>query len=189
MFRSRLHKYEETSLKKTFDDRLTARRTLAPALAFVIIILAANAGNGQPNNSTLTFRSGQSMYIVAFRLIQFPVVLNEVAVNQQPEYINYDLDAERKVRKRIEEWQFFKVAEKPSQADFVFLVHLDMSSMEGLAIPLEAYRQHFKEKFDLDALREAASGRYLVGPLKLPTLSRLSDRLVKQFREKVPTTR
>lgn len=97
----------------------------------------------------------------------------------------YDLDAERKVRKRIEEWRFFSVAEKLSQADFIFLVSLDESSMEGLAIPSEAYRQHFKEKFDLDALREAAFGRYLIGPLKLPTLSRLSDRLVKQFREKL----
>jgi hypothetical protein len=57
--------------------------------------------------------------------------------------------------------------------------------MEGLAIPAEAYRQHFKEKFDLDALRDAAYGRYLIGPLKLPTLTRLSDRLVKQFQEKV----
>jgi hypothetical protein len=28
-------------------------------------------------------------------------------------------------------------------------------------------------------------GPYLIGPLKLPTLSRLSDRLVKQFREKL----
>jgi len=57
--------------------------------------------------------------------------------------------------------------------------------MEGLAIPLEAYRRHFKEKLDLDALRDAAFGRYLIGPLKVPTLTRLSDRLVKVFREKV----
>ena len=125
------------------------------------------------------------MYIVAFCIIHAPVVLNEVPVGQQGEYINTDLDAERKVRKRIEEWAFFKVAEKPSDADFVFLVNLDQSSMEGLAIPYDAYRQYFKEKFDLDALRDAAFGRYLIGPLKLPTLSRLSDRLVKQFREKV----
>jgi hypothetical protein len=125
------------------------------------------------------------MYIVAFRLIQFPIILDEADTGRQREYINYDLDAERKVRKRIEEWQFFKVAEKPSQADFIFLVNLDESSMEGLAIPIEAYHQHFKEKFDLDALREAAFGRYLIGPLKLPTITRLSDRLVKQFREKV----
>ena len=125
------------------------------------------------------------MYIVAFRQIRFPIILDEARVDRQREYINNDLDAERKVRKRIEEWQYFKVAEKPSDADFVFLINLDQSSMEGLAIPYEAYRQHFKDKFDLDALREAAYGRYLIGPLKLPTLSRLSDRLVKQFREKV----
>jgi hypothetical protein len=126
------------------------------------------------------------MYIVAFRQFPLPLIVEQVDPGPgQREYINYDLDAERKVRKRIEEWQYFKVAEKLSEADFIFLVNLDESSMEGLAIPYEAYRLHFKEKFDLDALREAAFGRYLIGPLKLPTLSRLSDRLVKQFREKL----
>ena len=166
---------------------VTLKRTsyLAPALAFVIIILVAGPSNGQSNPPPLTFRSGQSMYIVAFRLIQFPIVLDEAQVDRQREYINRDLDAERKVRKRIEEWRFFKIAEKVSQADFIFLVNLDGSSIEGLAIPVDAYNQHFKEKFDLDALRDAAFGRYLIGPLKLPTLTRLSDRLVKQFREKL----
>lgn len=158
---------------------------LAPALAFAIIILAPDVSNGQSNPPPLTFRAGQSMYIVAFRLTHFPVILDEAEVDRHREYINHDLDAERKVRKRIEEWQFFRVAEKLSQADFIFLVSLDESSIEGLAIPVDAYHQHFKEKFDLDALREAAFGRYLIGPLKLPTLSRLSDRLVKQFREKL----
>ena len=178
MPRSRRHRSQQTRSRRTYY--------LAPALAFVIIILAAVPGNGQSNPPPTTFRAGQSMYIVAFRQIHYPIILEGAATYpQQPENINLDLDAERKVRKRIEEWQFFKVAEKPSQADFIFLVNLDMSSMEGLAIPLDAYRQHFKEKFDLDALREAAFGRYLIGPLKLPTLSRLSDRLVKQFREKV----
>jgi hypothetical protein len=157
-------------------------------LALVIIILAAAASNAQSNPRPFTFRPGQSMYIVAFRLIQFPLILEEPPPGDgQREYINYDLDAERKVRKRIEQWQFFKVAEKLSDADFIFLVNLDESSIEGLAIPVDAYRQHFKDKFDLDALRDAAFGRYLIGPLKLPTLSRLSDRLVQQFREKLPT--
>ena len=158
---------------------------LAPALAFVIIILSAGHSNGQASSQPFRFRSGQSMYIVAFCVIHTPIVLNEVPVGQQQEYINTDLDAERKVRKQIEEWNYFKISEKLSEADFVFLVNRDDSSMEGLAIPAEAYRQHFKEKFDLDALRDAAYGRYLIGPLKLPTLTRLSDRLVKQFREKV----
>ena len=157
---------------------------LAPALAFVIIILAAGPVNAQSNSRPLTFRSGQSMYIVAFRL-QFPLVWDETQGDRQREYINNDLDAERKIRKRIEEWNYFKVAEKLSDADFVFLVSLDENSIEGLAIPIDAYRQHFKDKFDLDALRDAAIGRFLIGPLKLPTLSRLSDRLVQQFREKI----
>lgn len=169
----RPHRYEQTPLKTTF------------AIAFVIIILTAASGNAQSNTPPSTFRAGQSMYIVAFRLFQFPVIVDETENGRQREYVNYDLDAERKVRKRIEEWQFFKVAEKPSQADFIFLVNLDESSIEGLAIPFDAYRRHFKERFDLDALREAAFGRYLIGPLKLPTLSRLSDRLVQQMREKI----
>lgn len=152
-------------------------------LAFVIIILAA--GSGYSQSKPLSFHSGQSMYIVAFRTFQYPYVLDDSCVSCQRDSINYDLDAERKVRKRIEEWRYFKVAEKPSDADFVFLVRLDGSSMEGLAIPFDAYSRYFKERFDLDALRNAAFGRYLIGPLKLPTLSRLSDRLVQQFREKV----
>lgn len=158
---------------------------LAPALAFVIIILSAGHSNGQASSQPFRFRSGQSMYIVAFCVIHTPIVFDEVPVGQQRDYINTDLDAERKVRKQIEEWNYFKISEKLSEADFVFLVNRDDSSMEGLAIPADAYRQHFKEKFDLDALRDAAYGRYLIGPLKLPTLTRLSDRLVKQFREKV----
>jgi len=163
---------------------MSRSRHLAPFLAIVIIILSAGLSNGQSNPQPLTFRRGQSMYIVAFRQ-GFPYVWEETQVDGQPNYLNNALDAERKVRKRIEEWQYFKVAEKMSDADFVFLARLDESSMEALAIPVDAYRQYFKEKFDLDALRDAAFGRYLIGPLKLPTLRRLSDRLVKQFREKV----
>lgn len=174
MPRPRQHRYKQT---RKIGLHLT------PALAFVIIILAAGPCNGQSNPPV--FRSGQSIYIVAFRISHYPVVLDGACADPQQESINYELGAEREVRKRIEEWHFFKVAEKLSEADFVFLVHLDFSSIEGLAIPVEAYRQHFKEKFDLDALRDAALGRYLIGPLKLPTLGRLTDRLVKQFREKV----
>ena len=66
---SRQHQYEQTSLKRTSH--------LVPALALVIIILAADPGYGQSNPPPLSFRAGQSMYIVAFRLIQFPIVLDE----------------------------------------------------------------------------------------------------------------
>jgi hypothetical protein len=172
------HSCERTFLKKT--------SCLALVLAVLIIILSADVGNAQANPAPFSFRQGQSMYIVAFRRsIRYPLLLKDSVPAREPEFVNEDLDAERKVRKRIEEWGYFKVAEKLSEADFIFLVNLDESSIEGLAIPYGAYQQHFKEKFDLDALREAAYGRYLIGPLKLPTLSRLTDRLVKQFQEKV----
>ena len=174
MSRPRQHRYEQTLKRSSY---------LAPALAFIIIILAAGHGNGQSKPPTL--HSGQSLYIVAFRISPSSIVVDGAQVDPQRENINYELGAEREVRKRIEEWGSFKVAEKLSEADFVFLVHLEFNSVEGLAIPVEAYHRNFKEKFDLDALRDAAFGRYLVGPLKLPTLGRLTDRLVKQFREKV----
>ncbi len=130
------------------------------------------------------FRAGQTMYIVAYRRAQLPVLTETVEVNvTRPDYIDNDLDAEREVRKEIERWGFFKVAEKLRDAAFIFLVHIEDSSIEGLAVPPEAYRRHYKDKFDLDELRDAAYGRYQAGPLKLPSANRLSDRLVKNFRE------
>jgi hypothetical protein len=134
------------------------------------------------------FRQGQAVYIVAFRRAQRvlgtdPNDMSTITSGQ--EYTDIELDAEREIRKRLEDWRFFRVAERPSDGDFVFLVNLDGAAMEGLVVPLDAYRAHFKEQFDLDALRDASHGRYLAGPLKLPTLGRLSERLVKQFRERV----
>lgn len=161
------------------------------ALGTLIFALSAyQSVQGQTTSSNFNFRSGQKMYIVAYRrTVPYVTVENNSEPVTQPasrnEYSDLDLDAERKIRKRIEDWTTFKVAEKPSEADFIFLVNLDMGSIEGLAIPFDAYREHFKERYDLDALREAAYGRYSIGPLKLATISRLTDRLVKQFNEKV----
>lgn len=159
--------------------------------AFGVLLLAFTAtqhaqGQANTSSSNFNFRSGQKMYIVAYRrTVPYVTVDTTPEPASRKEYSDLDLDAERKIRKRIEDWTYFKVADKPSEADFIFLINLDMSSIEGLAIPLEAYQQHFKDSYDLDALREAAYGRYLIGPLKLATISRLSDRLVKQFNEKV----
>lgn len=176
-----------SSFRHPKNERTNLRRLPFLALAAVTFLLTAHHANGQSTTSQSPLRPGQSMYIVAFRQYQYPLIIDQSEPGpSQRDYLNYDLDAERKVRKRIELWTSLKVAEKLSQADFVFLVHLDESSMEGLAIPLDSYQQHFKDKFDLDALREAAFGRYLIGPLKLPTISRLSDRLVKQMLEKLP---
>ena len=159
---------------------------LTTVLVLTFIMLSGTRSHAQSTAAPFAFHSGQSMYIVAFRRERQPVLVDSVHSNvNPPDYIDLELDAEKKVRTRIEEWRFFRVADKPSDADFVFLVSLDDTSIEGLVIPFDAYRLHFKDRFDLDALRDAAYARYLAGPLKLATLSRLSERLVKEFRAKI----
>ena len=160
---------------------------LAPALAFVFVLAAARAAEAQTAPQPFSFRQGQSVYIVAFtRALVTVGADSEGNGGYTKDFFDFQLDAETKVRNEIEKWKFFRVADKPSAADFVFLVSYHYSTMEGLAISFDAYNQHFKEKFDLDALRDAAYGRAISGPLKLPTLSRLSSRLIKDFRQKLP---
>ena len=163
-----------------------------PHLFAALALLVAAAGSLQASGQTAAtpqgtaFRQGQSLYIVAFTRQLVPIT-DEAgqATGKFREYFDTNLDAERKVRKRMEEWRYFRIAEKPSDADFVFLVNLDDNSIEGLVVPHQAYQAHYKEKYDIDALRDSAAGRYIAGPLKLATITRLSDRLVKQFRESV----
>jgi hypothetical protein len=167
-------------MRREFNARLTA------ALAFVLILGAARAAEAQTTPQPFAFRQGQSVYIVAFTRTLITVGSDsEGNGGIYRDYFDFQLDAEKEVREAFEQWRFFRVADKPSEADFVFLVNFHGSAMEGLAIPFPAYERHFKEKFDLDALRDASFGRAIAGPLKLPTLGRLSDRLVKDFREKV----
>jgi hypothetical protein len=159
---------------------------LIPVLALIFTGLAFQNSKGQNSSPQFTLRAGQSMYIVAFRMMREPVFdETSTRIVSYRDYFDADLGAERKVRTEIEKWRFFNVADKLSDANFVFLVNLDDSSIEGLAVPIEAYHKHYKEKFDLDALRDAAFGRCIAGPLKLPTISRLSERLIKDFREKL----
>ncbi|MDT7689045.1 MAG: hypothetical protein QOE46_1804 [Acidobacteriota bacterium] len=172
-------------------NKLYNRAATVMTLLLLLAPSVGRAGAQQSNPPPFNFRSGQSMYIVAYTRSLLPVTtdVEQGSAVTYRDYFDFQIDAERKVRTEIEEWKFFRVADKLSEADFVFLVSIHDSTMEGLAVPFDAYNRHFKEKFDLDALREAAYGRYLAGPLKLPTLSRLSDRLIKQFREKLATGR
>ena len=160
----------------------------AAALAFVVLLLSARAAEAQtPARQPFGLRQGQTVYIVAFTRTLITVGTDADGNGGYPkDYFNFQLDVEKKVRNEIEKWKFFRVADKPSEADFVLLVSYHYSTMEALAISFDAYDRHFKEKFDLDALRDAAYGRAISGPLKLPTLGRLSSRLVKDFRRKLP---
>jgi hypothetical protein len=168
----------------------------AAALAFVLLLAAAQAAPAQtdaqaptPTRQPFSFRQGQTVYIVAFTRALITVGADAEGNGGQPrDYFDFQLDVEKKVRTELEKWKFFRVAEKPSEADFVLLVSCHYSTMEALAISFDTYNRHFKDKFDLDELREAAYGRAISGPLKLPTLSRLSSRLIKDFRQKYPAT-
>lgn len=162
--------------------------SLTALLAALCVAASAHQVPARPAQSSFNFRQGQSVYIVAFTRTLITVGADADGNGGTPrEYFDLQLDTEKKVREKFEDWKFFRIADRPSDADFVFLVNMDGSAMEGLVLPLDAYNRHFKEKFDLDALRDASYGRYISGPLKLPTLSRLSERLVKQFREKIPS--
>ena len=165
-------------------------RLAASAFALLFVLSAAQgaaAQAGMPTRQPFSFRQGQSVYIVAFTRTLITVGTDSEGNGGQPrDYFDFQLDVEKKVRNEIEKWKFFRVADKPSEADFVLLVSYHYSTMEALAISFDTYNQHFKDKFDLDALRDAAYGRAISGPLKLPTLSRLSSRLIKDFREKFP---
>ncbi|HEV3471109.1 MAG TPA: hypothetical protein VG148_17420 [Pyrinomonadaceae bacterium] len=138
-----------------------------------------------PSAPPFAFRAGQAIYIVAYRTVLPTVTADAAASSAGPDYRDSALDVERELRKKIEKWGFFTVVDRPSRADFIFLVNFDDGAAEGLALPLGAYQRHYKDEFDLDALRDAAHGRFLAGPLKLPTVGRLTERLVRQFRERV----
>ncbi len=158
----------------------------AGALVFVFLLAAEAAAQTPAQPQPFSLRQGQSVYIVAFTRALITVGTDaEGNGGYQKDYFDFQLDVEKKVRDEIEKWKYFRVADKPSDADFVLLVSYHYSTMEALAISFDTYDRHFKEKFDLDALRDAAYGRAISGPLKLPTLGRLSDRLVKDFREKL----
>jgi hypothetical protein len=164
--------------RKSDMNRKFHARPLA-ALAFVLLLAAAAAAQ-TPTQQPFSLRQGQSVYIVAFTRTLITVGSDSEGNGGHPkDYFDFQLDVEKKVRTEIEKWKFFRVAEKPSEADFVLLVSYHYSTMEALAISFDTYNQHFKDKFDLDRLRDAAYGRAISGPLKLPTLSRLSSRLIK----------
>ena len=171
---------KECDLVRSTSDAL-ARRNIEQAAAradSLVSLLRPTAPPPPPLPFAL--RAGQSVYIVAFRTARPTPSTGGVA-----DYRDSALDAERELRKRIEKRQLFCVVDRPSEADFILLINLDDRAAEGLALPPDAYQNYFKDDFDLDALRDAAYGRVLVGPLKLPTVGRLTDRLVERLREKV----
>ena len=135
----------------------------------------------KPTGQSFSFRPGQPVYIAALRRnVGRGHEITDLTVG-----FGHDLDIEKRVRKEIEAQKVFKVVDKPSEAEFVFLVHVDASKAEGLALLPETYSQYKDRPIDLDALRKAAYGDYTVGPYLTPRLGKISNSLVKKFHEEV----
>lgn len=153
---------------------------ISVALVLALASPGLNAQNSEQKAKPqpFTFRRGQSVYIAAFhREESYPrTPFGQIVIGE-------NLAAQARVRKEFEKWQAFKIADKLTEADFVFVVFIHDSAAEGLAIAPENYNQ-FKDdlyKSDLVASRETAYGRYLVGPYKIPTLGKISNQLVRKF--------
>lgn len=156
------------------------------SVVFVAVLasssLYAQDSNREAATGSFTFRDGQAVYIVVYHTIghytgsgRYPIPPTNI--------VDRHLPAEQRVRKEFEKRRVYKVVEKASEADFVFLVIIHDSAAEGLALPPEKYRQ-YPDKIGIEALREAAYARSAVGPLKIHTQGKISDRLVKAFHEK-----
>jgi hypothetical protein len=149
---------------------------LVPALASAS--LNAQSSEHKAKHEPFTFRQGQSVYIAAFHHEESP---RQSAFGQI--VIGENLAAQGRIRKEFEKWQAFKIVDRLTEADFVFVIYIHDSAAEGLAIAPENYNL-FKEdlyKSDLVSSREAAYGRFLVGPYKIPTLGKISTQLVRKF--------
>lgn len=159
-------------------------RFLAALVLMVMVGLtgfARQESDRKPSSHSFSFRPGQSVYIAALRRnVGRGHEIADLTLG-----FGHDLDIEKQVRKEIQAQKVLKVVDKPSEAEIVFLVHADASTVEGLALLPETYRQYKGRPIDLDALRQAAYGRYTVGPYLIPRLAKISNSLVKKFQEEI----
>jgi hypothetical protein len=143
--------------------------------------LAHQESERKPSGHSFSFRPGQPLYIATLRRN----VGRGHEITDTNIGLGHDLDIEKRVRKEIEAQKVFKIVDKPSEAEFVFLVHVDASIAEALVLLPETYRQYKDRPIDLDTLREAAYGRYTVGPYLIPRLAKISTSLVEKFHQEV----
>jgi len=158
------------------------------SVVFVAVLasgLQAQDGSRETAARPFTFQQGQAVYIVAYHTIEHFAAYGRYPI-PPTNIVDTHLPAEQRVRKEFEKRRAYKVVEKASEADFVFLIVIHDSAAEGLALAPEKYKQ-YPDKIGIEALREAAYARSAVGPFKIHTLGKISDRLVEAFHEKTIT--
>ena len=151
-------------------------------------VAGAPSGEALRSVERFEFRRGQSVYVTAFHTIEHSAARRSNA-SGPTSLIDNHLPAEFRIRKDFEKRGVYRLVDKASEADFVFLVLIDDSAAEGLALAPRAFADH-QSPLDMAVLREAAYARLIIGPLKIHNLGRISDRLVNRFHdeERRPTT-
>lgn len=132
------------------------------------------------SDASFTVRPGQAVYITAYHTIEHNTSGRGPTVIPALHTVDSHLPAELQVRKDFGKRKVYKLVNKASDADFVFLVIIHDSAAEGLALPPAVFAEHQKY-LNVAALREGAYARSTIGPLKIHNLSRISDQLVKKF--------
>lgn len=168
-----------------FPWKIGYRILLGGVLFLLPTILTVQAQSPRPETA---FRRGQGVYIVAFRDTQQYVADETTGTSGFRTVKENYLDLEKKIDEQVRKWGYFHVVDRPSDAELILLVYTDISSMEGILVSPENYRTHYRDKFDLDQLRDVAFARATAGPLNIATLSRLSKRMIEQLRLKVEAT-
>ena len=128
-----------------------------------------------------TFRAGQRVYIAAYQAFDH-VAPRQLSAYPPGKIIDRHLPAEFRIGQDFGKEHRYAIVNKVSEADFVFLVLIHESAAEGLALPPSVFTR-YQSNIDIDALREAAYARAIVGPLKVHTLGRMSERLVRAFHD------
>ena len=147
----------------------------------VTTISSAQTDRGVAGVQPFTFRAGQRVYIAAYQTLDH-VTSRHLSAYPPGKIVDRHLPAELRIRQDFEKARRYTLVNKVSEADFVFLVLIHESAAEGVAVPPRVFTR-YQSNIDIDALREDGYARAIVGPLKVHTLSRLSQRLVRAFHD------
>ena len=166
-------------------------KRLIAAMSLMLLMLevpVALAGEGQSARRAFSFHKGQTVYVSAFS--RGRTGYDPYYPNNSVGYIcNNELGHEGKLREEFEKLQYFKIVNKVSEAEFVFLVHVQFNAAEGFSLSTDKYNQwkdkSDKEKVDIDMLREDSYRGAMVGPFKIPTTAKLCSQLARKFHTEV----
>lgn len=148
--------------------------------ASAVVIVSTLLSPPVATQAAFHFQNGQRVYVTAFHAEHAASGSSQVV--RVPGVVESHLPAELQIRKDFAKFNRYTLVDKASDADIVFLVVVDDSAAEGLAVlPSTPLFTQYRNVLDFEALRAAAYGRWTVGPLKIHSLGRLSSRLVDAF--------